>query len=200
MKNILSLTLLLIAITIKAQDYNSICQKGIGHIKENDYSQAITCFEEATAYSSNNYEKVYALANLAYSYQMLDELPKALKEYDKALEIAPNEMTLLQQRANIYLQLDSIEQALKDYNELIKHEPSNTGALLCRAHIYTNIGEYDKAWKDYEQLQWWIPDNLSVRLGIAMLYQKERRFDECLMVLSGMIEDPGRFLLGFPLF
>jgi tetratricopeptide (TPR) repeat protein len=51
------------------------------------------------------------------------------------------------------------------------------------------MGEFDKAWKDYEQLQWWIPDNLSVRLGIAMLYQKEKRYDECFMVLSGMIEE-----------
>ena len=47
-------------------------------------------------------------------------------------------------------------------------------------------------WKDYELLQWWIPDNLSVRLGMAMLYQKERRYDECLIVLSAIIaENPG---------
>ena len=184
MRIILSLTLLLITITIKPQNYNSICQKGIEYIKDNDYSQAALCFEEAAACSSNNYEKTYALANLAYSYQMLNDLQKALKEYDKALEIAPNEMTLLQQRANIFLQLDSVEQALNDYNELLKHEPSNTGALLCRAHIYTNNGEFDKAWKDYERLQLWIPDNLSVRLGIAMLYQKEKRYDESLIVLQ----------------
>ena len=128
MRIILSLTLLVITIAIKAQNFNSICHKGIEYIKENDYSNAVTCFEEATKCSTNDYEKVYALANLAYSYQMLNELPKALKEYDKALEIAPGELTLLQQRANIYLQLDSIELALQDYNELLGQEPNNTGA------------------------------------------------------------------------
>ena len=51
-----------------------------------------------------------------------------------------------------------------------------------------NTGVYDKAWEDYKQLQYWLPDNLSVRLGIAMLYQKEKRYDESMMVLSAMIE------------
>ena len=149
MRIILSFTILLVTIAINAQNYNSVCEEGIAHIKDNNYSKAASYFEEALTYSSNNYEKVYALANLAYSYQMLNELPKALKEYDKALEIVPNELTLLQQRANIYLQLDSTRQALEDYNTLLQHEPSNTGALLCRAHIYTNTGQYDKAWVDY---------------------------------------------------
>ncbi|MBR5593794.1 MAG: tetratricopeptide repeat protein [Bacteroidaceae bacterium] len=189
MKTILSFTLLFIALAIKAQNYNEICQKGIGHIKENDYAQAAVYFEQAVAYSSNNNEKIYALANLAYSYQMQNELQKALKEYDKALEVAPSELTLLQQRANIYLRLDSTARALEDYNRLLQHEPSNTGALLCRAHIYTNTEQFDKAWEDYKRLQMWIPDNLSVRLGIAMLYQKEKRYDESLLVLSAMIEE-----------
>ena len=189
MRTILSLTLLLIGIAINAQNYNSICQKGIKHIKNNDYGNAAICFEEALECSSGNHEKIYALANLAYSYQMQNELHKALEEYDKALGIAPNELTLLQQRANIYLQLDSVEQALNDYNELLKHEPSNTGALLCRAHIYTNTGQFSKAWDDYNRLQIWIPDNLSVRLGIAMLYQKQMRYDESLMILSDMITE-----------
>ena len=116
MRNILSLTLLFIAIAIKSQNFNSICQKGIGHIKDNNYAPAVECFEEAVAYRSGNSEKIYALANLAYSYQMLNELPSALKEYERALAIIPDELTLLQQRANIYLQLDSTERALADYN------------------------------------------------------------------------------------
>ena len=65
----LSIALLLITVAIKSQNYNSICQKGIEYIKNNDYTQAALCFEEAATYSSSNYEKIYALANLAYSYQ-----------------------------------------------------------------------------------------------------------------------------------
>ena len=133
MRTLVSITLLLIAIAIKAQNYNSICQKGIEHIKNNDYTSAALCFEEAVTQSSNRQEKIYALANLAYSYQMQNDFIKALKEYDKALEISPNELTLLQQRANIFLQLDSTQRALDDYNALLTHEPNNTGALLCRA-------------------------------------------------------------------
>ena len=75
MRTILSLTLLLITIALKSQDYTSICQKGIDYIKENNYAQAVQCFEEAVACSTGNSEKTYALANLAYSYQMLGELP-----------------------------------------------------------------------------------------------------------------------------
>ena len=148
MRTRLTLISLFFVIIATAQSYNEVCHKGIEYIKNNSFKEATQCFEKAAMLSSNNREKVYALANLAYSYHASGDIVNALDGYGKALEITPKEMTLLQQRANIYLQLDSTELALNDYNTILQHEPSNTGALLCRAHIYTNTGSFEKAWDD----------------------------------------------------
>ena len=189
MRTRLTLLSLFFVIIAAAQSYNEICHKGVEHIRNNNFKEASLCFEKAVKQSSNDRERIYALANLAYSHQATGNLAKALDSYGKALEITPKEMTLLQQRANIYLQLDSTALALEDYNTILRYEPSNTGALLCRAHIHTENGTYDKAWRDYRELQRWLPDDLNVRLGIAILFQKEKRYDESLMVLSGLIDE-----------
>ena len=188
MRTRLTLLSLFFVIIATAQSYNDFCRQGLESIKQNQFDEASLCFEKAVAQSSNDREKIYALANLAYSHQVSGNLVKALDSYDKALKIAPEEITLMQQRANIYLQLDSTELALKDYNTILQHEPSNTGALLCRAHIHTDNGTFEKAWRDYNELQRWLPDNLSVQLGIATLYQKEKRYDESMMIMTGLIE------------
>ena len=126
MRTRLTLLSLFFVIIATAQSYNEICQKGIEHIKHNNFNEATLCFEKAVTQSSNDREKIYALANLAYSHHVSGNLTQALDNYGKALEIVPNETTLLQQRANIYLQIDSTELALKDYNTILQHEPSNT--------------------------------------------------------------------------
>ena len=82
----ITLLLLIIAAVTTAQSYNDICRKGIQYIKENNFSEATKCFEEAVGKSSTDHEKVYALAN-----EMLDRVGQFMKKYQaigKALDNA----------------------------------------------------------------------------------------------------------------
>ena len=93
MRTRLTLLSLFFVIIATAQSYNELCHKGIEHIKNSNYNEATLCFEKAVMQSSNNREKIHALANLAYSLQASGNLAKALDGYTKALEITPNELT-----------------------------------------------------------------------------------------------------------
>lgn len=172
-----------------AQDFGVLCNEGIRHLRKQQFEEAAACFEKASVKATNNNEKVYAHANLAYSYRMYGNIEKALHNYNAALEIEKEETTLLQQRAEIHLFLEHIEEALADYNTVISHEPNNTGALLYRAHIHTYNGDFSSARKDYHTVMTLEPDNDNARLGYARLYHKEKRYNECLMLLGGLIED-----------
>lgn len=71
----------------------------------------------------------------------------------------------------------------------MEREPGNRSALFYRAHIYTLTGEFGKARADFHALMSIDPEDGNARLGYAKLYQKERRYNECLMLLGKLIED-----------
>lgn len=172
-----------------SQNFGTLCNDGIESIRKKEYQKAMTHFEKAVIASEDNGEKLYALANLAFSCQMVGKFEKAIDNYSKALLIDKHDITLLQQRAGIYMFLDSAERAIADYSLVLEKEPGNTSALLHRAHIYTNTGQFGKARGDYHRLMSIDPEECNTRLGYARLYQKEKRYNECLMLLGLLIED-----------
>ena len=175
-----------------SQEFRTLCNEGIKNIAEHKYKDAVENFRKATEVSSNDNEKIYSYANLAYSQQMCGELEEAISNYNTAIALDKNETTLIQQRANIFMMLGNNDKALEDYNRVLEKEPNNTGALFGRANIYTNKGEVTKARSDYKQLSILEPENDNVKLGLAMLYRKEKKYNECLVMLELLIEsNPG---------
>lgn len=189
MKYIITVISLLFASMATAQEFRTLCNEGIKHLRKQQYEEAAACFKKASAKTTNDNEKVYVHANLAFSYRMYGNLEDALSNYNTALEIEKNETTLLQQRAEIYMLLEQTDKALADYSTIIAYEPHNTGALLYRAYIHTHNGDISNARKDYHKVMTLEPENENARLGYAKLYQKEKRYNECLMMLGQLIEE-----------
>lgn len=183
-------------LTAVSQNFAELCNEGIKQITNKNYEKAQLLFAEAAATGTTNEEKAYAHANLAYSQQMCGDLVNALRNYNSAISHDSTEIALFLQRANIYLRLDSTEKALKDYNRILEKEPYNSGALYIRAGIHAGAGNLDAAKRDYKALLAMDPDNANARLGFAMLYQKEKKYNECLMLLGLLIEEsPGNSAL-----
>ena len=120
MKIIVTTLLLFITQVVFSQEFKALCNAGINDITNRNYKEAKENFRKATEISSNDKEKIYSFANLAYSQQMCGELEDALKSYNTAIGLDKEEITLIQQRANIYMMLDSTEKALDDYNYIIE--------------------------------------------------------------------------------
>ena len=101
MKITLALLLSFITLTSVSQDFGKLCSEGIRHITGKNYEKAKKVFMDATQACSNDKEKAYSHANLAYSLQMCGELEAALKNYNIAIGIVGKEGALILQRANI---------------------------------------------------------------------------------------------------
>lgn len=65
-----------------------------------------------------------ALVELGNIYRWQREFKKALKTYDKAIELAPNDLTALERKYPAYLELGQYEKARDTLKEFLKHQES----------------------------------------------------------------------------
>ena len=67
-------------------------------------------------------------ANRGRSYSSLDQDQRAIEDYDKAIELDPNDAEAYSDRGSSYHRLGQNERAIEDYDEAIKLDPDNAEA------------------------------------------------------------------------
>ena len=90
--------------------------------REGHWDQSIAYFEQALALDPRNME---LLMSAAWTYAMLRQFPAALKLYDRALDITPNDPDLMASKASIYQAQGNLQEAarfLSGINEQIPTE------------------------------------------------------------------------------
>ena len=81
----------------------------------------------------------------------LDKPEKALKDFNRAIEIDPTRADGYVGRANTLNTLGRYEESLKDYDIAIEIDPKLANAYVNRGSAYSHLGQYKKAIADYEK-------------------------------------------------
>ena len=76
---------------------------------------------------------------------------KALKHFNRAIEIDPSRPDGFLGRANVFNTLGRFEEALIDYNRAIEMEGTIAEAFINRGIAHSQLGQYEKAIADYEK-------------------------------------------------
>ena len=76
---------------------------------------------------------------------------KALKHFNRAIEIDPTRPDGYLGRANVLNTIGQFEEALIDYNRAIEMEPTIAEAFINRGIAHSQLGQYEKAIADYEK-------------------------------------------------
>ena len=84
--------------------------KALGRIarREGHWDESITYFEQALVLDPRN---VQLLIYAAQTYAMLRQFPAALKLYDRALDITPNDLDMMAAKASIYQAQGNLREA-----------------------------------------------------------------------------------------
>lgn len=99
-----------------------------GHLEE-----ARLIFEGITILDNKN---SYAFSSLGAIYQRLEQHDLAIKRYNQALELYPDDINALTNRGELYLRLGKFEEAAADLRKAIsldpakEHVPSNRARML----------------------------------------------------------------------
>jgi len=101
---------------------------GLVNQREGDWDESVAHFEQALTLDPRNAE---ILIDAARNYAMLRQFPAALKLYDRALDIIPNDPYLTETKARIYQAQGNLKEAAKMLVEVNAQTPS-TSALVTK--------------------------------------------------------------------
>jgi Serine/threonine protein kinase len=108
--------------------------------REGKWDESIAFLEQALALDPRNTE---ILSDTAWTYALLREFPTALKLYDRALDIVPNELELIAVKASIYQAQGNLPEAAKllvDVNPWTPAEPVFS-TKINQLRLERNLGE-----------------------------------------------------------
>jgi tetratricopeptide (TPR) repeat protein len=102
---------------------------------------------------------IAALINRGVAYKNIGDLAAAVKDYTRALTIAPRDALLYQNRANALREMGNFDAALADVAQAIEIDPDRAAAWYVRGAINEAQGERDAAREDYRKALGLDPEN-----------------------------------------
>ena len=108
--------------------------------REGYWDESVAYWEQALALDPRN-EQLLVRAALTYAY--LRQFPTALKLYDRALDIVPNEPDLMASKAGIYQAEGNLEQAAKFLSQINAETASQSAFFtkITQLRLERNLGE-----------------------------------------------------------
>ena len=106
-----------------------------------------------------------------------DEHGLAAADYDKLIELDPDNADAYHERGDFYYEMDEYGKAIADYSRAIELEPRHASAYFNRAYAYGEISEYDKAIADYSKAIELDPSDAQAYYNRGLDYQNKG--EEC---------------------
>ena len=128
------------AIEIDSDNLEAYRDRGLIHLTQNKFSEAIADFKHIIAKDPGN---ILALKGMGEALSGNKEYDKALEHLGRAIEAQPDSFTSYLLRAKVLAKAEKTNQALEDLNESIKLEPRNIPGLLARAQLRGLRGQED---------------------------------------------------------
>src|SRR5215467_6434036 len=140
--------------------------------REGDWNESVAHFEQALTLDPRNAE---ILIDAARNYAMLRQFPAALKLYDRALDIIPNDHYLTETKARIYQAQGNLKEAAKMLVEVNAETPS-TSALVTKINQLRLERNYAEAVRlvQARQAQFHFPSEIEKGLNQILLAECQR--------------------------
>ncbi len=118
--------------------------KGLAFLQKQDYSEALTCFNNALEMDAENSWNVDILYYKANTLECMGSTNSAIDVYSDVLKEEKNNMKALLSRANLYRLNEKYEKAIDDYEQALKQEKGNYSSYIGLYTCYIAMGRADK--------------------------------------------------------
>lgn len=137
------------------------------------------------------------LRNISKDLSDKDNLNAILQDYNKALELKPDSVSILVGRAEFYRKsLKNFEKSLEDFSHIIKIEPKNLAAYHLRGLTYIEKKEYMKAIEDFQRILGIDSKDLLPYFNIARAYFYIGEFDKANNNISKYLKSAKKNTMG----
>jgi len=117
-----------------------------------------------------------------------DEHGRTAADYDRLIELDPNNANAYHERGDFYYETDQYDKAIADYSRAIDLNPRHASAYFNRAYAYGEIGQYDKAIADYSKAIELDPSDAEAYYNRGLDYQNNGEASKAVSDLEKCIE------------
>lgn len=161
-------------------------KEGLKHLENAPYDLSIECSTKAIELLSKlvkrdpdyveNYASTYYNRGTAYSNK--GEYDKAIKDYNKAIELNPDFAGAYNNRGFAYYHQSDYDKAIENYNTAIELNPDDVGAYNNRGAAYANVGNYKKTIEDFTKAIELNPDSHEAYYNRGLAYTEKGDSDK----------------------
>lgn len=129
--------------------------KGVKLLQSESYKKAVESFTDILDKATDDRIKKFCYIYRGFSYNGLLEFQKAISDFDKAIELDPNDLASYTDRGKTKIYLKNLDEAKKDFEYILtKDSVGNQGqaALYYLGKIYYQQGQYEQSIKYYDKL------------------------------------------------
>ncbi|MBI3964017.1 MAG: tetratricopeptide repeat protein, partial [Chloroflexi bacterium] len=160
-------------------------ESGIKALGEDQYAEGIQLF---TAVLNTDYlespQRAIALDWRGFMYSWLDQGKDALRDFDLAVSLVPDEAEYLDDRGAAYRLLGRYEEALADFDRALELQPDSHRVLANRGETYRLLGRNEEALADLGRAIDLQPDSAWALDSRARVYRTLNRTEEALVDYS----------------
>jgi len=120
-------------------------------------------------------------------YRDKGQYVEAIKEFDKAIELDPNDAITYISRGQCYMLINQYDNAIIDFDNAIRLDHDAT-AYNCRGLVYIAKGQYDNAREDFDIAIIHDPNNYSYYINRGQVYKMKGQYDIALRDFDNAIK------------
>ena len=167
------------------------------HIYSHDWAIAERWLYKAFTSDPTNPNNSLVLSNIATLQRYQGRLADAVKNYTLALDMAPQAVTLLLNRAALYVEMDSTGRAIDDYERVCLLDPYNTEARYSLGVLVMEGGDNRRAEDLFNEIKRINPNSGLYHEGMGLLHKRQGNFARAAELFTQVIKvQPNVQLLG----
>jgi tetratricopeptide (TPR) repeat protein len=157
-------------------------------IKDKNWAKAEGFIRQALASDPHNPNNSLLISNLATLQRYEGKLTDAVKNYTLALDLTPNSVTLLLNRAALYTQMDSLNLALADYERVKSLDATEQESRYYHGMIELQLNNPTIANNDFEELLRINPESANAKEGLGALQKAAGNYEKAAQYYSDVIK------------
>uniref|UniRef100_UPI0039C69EF4 tetratricopeptide repeat protein n=1 Tax=Nostoc sp. CCY0012 TaxID=1056123 RepID=UPI0039C69EF4 len=132
-----------------------------------------------------------ALSWRGVTYHLMERYPEALQDFDRAIQLDPNDKLAIALRGETYHLMERYTEALPDFDRAIQLDPNNQWAIARRGETYRRMERYTEALPDFDCAIQLDPNDKRAIANRGVTYHLMERYTEALPDFDRAIElDP----------
>ena len=128
---------------------------------------------------------------LAQAYQGLGQYDRAIDQYDRARQIAPDDLRLTRSAAQAHRQNGQLDRGVNLLEQFVRDNGESAPAYVSLAELYVEGGRIPQALEVIERAASRLPGDTSVPFGVGNALERLQHYAEAERVFQGVLEaDP----------